>query len=159
MAGAVLHWAWCEQARVRGVLEGWRSWRGKASPCGLADSLRRAPVSNREPQTGLSRRPGGYLGATRRADESPRLDTGGTGCDDQYGVWHQLEEGPHPGPHFPQTLKALRQVEVINFGDCLVRSKGAVAIADAVHGGLPKLKVLAGWLPPPSGVQAPPRSG
>lgn len=74
-------------------------------------------------------------------------------------MWHQLEEGPHPGPHFPQTLKALRQVEVINFGDCLVRSKGAVAIADAVHGGLPKLKVLAGWLPPPSGVQAPPRSG
>jgi hypothetical protein len=43
----------------------------------------------------------------------------------------------------PQTLKTLRQVEVINFGDCLVRSKGAVAIADAVRGGLPKLKVLA----------------
>lgn len=42
-----------------------------------------------------------------------------------------------------QTLKTLRQVEVINFGDCLVRSKGAVAIADAVRGGLPKLKVLA----------------
>ncbi|XP_059881712.1 ran GTPase-activating protein 1 isoform X1 [Delphinus delphis] len=41
-----------------------------------------------------------------------------------------------------KTLKALRQVEVINFGDCLVRSKGAVAIADAVHGGLPKLKEL-----------------
>ena len=83
----------------------------------------------------------------------------GTGRDDQYGARHQLEEGPHPGPRFPQTLKTLRQVEVINFGDCLVRSKGAVAIADAVHGGLPKLKVLAGWLPPPSGVQAPPRSG
>lgn len=50
-----------------------------------------------------------------------------------------------PGPHFlPQTLKTLRQVEVINFGDCLVRSKGAVAIADAVRGGLPKLKVLQG---------------
>lgn len=40
-----------------------------------------------------------------------------------------------------QTLKTLRQVEVINFGDCLVRSKGAIAIADAVRGGLPKLKV------------------
>eukprot|EP00072_Mus_musculus_P062388 XP_011243826.1 PREDICTED: ran GTPase-activating protein 1 isoform X2 [Mus musculus] len=40
------------------------------------------------------------------------------------------------------TLKTLRQVEVINFGDCLVRSKGAVAIADAVRGGLPKLKEL-----------------
>lgn len=46
-----------------------------------------------------------------------------------------------------QTLKTLRQAEVINFGDCLVRSKGAVAIADAVHRGLPKLKV-------PSGVEA-----
>lgn len=46
-----------------------------------------------------------------------------------------------------QTLKSLRQVEVINFGDCLVRSKGAVAIADAVRGGLPKLKVPA---PPPA---------
>lgn len=42
-----------------------------------------------------------------------------------------------------QTLKTLRQVEVINFGDCLVRSKGAVAIADALRGGLPKLKVPA----------------
>lgn len=50
---------------------------------------------------------------------------------------------PLPCPHFPwQTLKTLRQVEVINFGDCLVRSKGAVAIADAVRGGLPKLKEL-----------------
>ncbi|XP_019516159.1 PREDICTED: ran GTPase-activating protein 1 [Hipposideros armiger] len=41
-----------------------------------------------------------------------------------------------------KTLKTLRQVEVINFGDCLVRSKGAIAIADAVRGGLPKLKEL-----------------
>ncbi|MXQ92417.1 hypothetical protein E5288_WYG001005 [Bos mutus] len=41
-----------------------------------------------------------------------------------------------------KTLKTLRQVEVINFGDCLVRSKGAIAIADAIHGGLPKLKEL-----------------
>uniref|UniRef100_A0A8C0EEQ4 Ran GTPase-activating protein 1 n=1 Tax=Bubo bubo TaxID=30461 RepID=A0A8C0EEQ4_BUBBB len=40
------------------------------------------------------------------------------------------------------TLKALRQIEVINFGDCLVRSKGAVAIADAVKEGLHKLKEL-----------------
>lgn len=46
-----------------------------------------------------------------------------------------------------QTLKALRQVEVINFGDCLVRSKGALAIADALKEGLHKLKVL------PSAVQ------
>lgn len=42
-----------------------------------------------------------------------------------------------------QTLKKLRQVEVINFGDCLVRSKGAIAIAEAVKEGLHKLKVLA----------------
>uniref|UniRef100_A0A8C0E6A5 Ran GTPase activating protein 1 n=1 Tax=Bubo bubo TaxID=30461 RepID=A0A8C0E6A5_BUBBB len=41
-----------------------------------------------------------------------------------------------------ETLKALRQIEVINFGDCLVRSKGAVAIADAVKEGLHKLKEL-----------------
>ncbi|XP_043296160.1 ran GTPase-activating protein 1 isoform X1 [Cervus canadensis] len=41
-----------------------------------------------------------------------------------------------------KTLTTLRQVEVINFGDCLVRSKGAVAIADAIRGGLPKLKEL-----------------
>lgn len=48
---------------------------------------------------------------------------------------------------------------MINFGDCLVRSKGAVAIADAIRGGLPKLKVLSDPLPPPSGVQAPLCSG
>lgn len=47
-------------------------------------------------------------------------------------------------PHFFQTLKVLRQVELINFGDCLVRSRGAVAIAEAVRGGLPKLKVCVG---------------
>uniref|UniRef100_A0A2K6TJ39 Ran-GTPase activating protein 1 C-terminal domain-containing protein n=1 Tax=Saimiri boliviensis boliviensis TaxID=39432 RepID=A0A2K6TJ39_SAIBB len=41
-----------------------------------------------------------------------------------------------------ETLKTLQQVEVINFGDCLVCSKGAVAIADAIHGGLPKVKEL-----------------
>lgn len=44
---------------------------------------------------------------------------------------------------FIQTLKKLRQVETINFGDCLVRSKGAVAIAEAVSEGLHKLKVFA----------------
>lgn len=43
----------------------------------------------------------------------------------------------------PQTLKILRQVEVINFGDCLVRSRGALAIAEAVKEGLHRLKV--GW--------------
>lgn len=44
-------------------------------------------------------------------------------------------------------------MEAINFGDCLVRSKGAVAIADAVRGGLPKLKVwlAARGLPPGPG--------
>uniref|UniRef100_A0A2K5CDZ8 Ran GTPase-activating protein 1 n=1 Tax=Aotus nancymaae TaxID=37293 RepID=A0A2K5CDZ8_AOTNA len=41
-----------------------------------------------------------------------------------------------------ETLKTLQQVEVINFGDCLVHPKVAVAIADAIHGGLPKLKEL-----------------
>ncbi|KAH0616850.1 hypothetical protein JD844_028278 [Phrynosoma platyrhinos] len=41
-----------------------------------------------------------------------------------------------------RTLKKLRQVEIINFGDCLVRSKGAVAIAEAVSEGLHKLKEL-----------------
>lgn len=71
MAGAMLHWAWCEQARVRGVLEGWRSWRGKARRCGLADSLRRAPMSNREPRRGLSWRPGGHVGATRKLMSAP----------------------------------------------------------------------------------------
>ena len=73
-------------------------------------------------------------------------------------IW--LKEGLTLVPHLLlQTLKTLRQVEVINFGDCLVRSKGAVTIADAIHGGLPKLKVLADPLRSPSGVQAPPRSG
>ena len=41
-----------------------------------------------------------------------------------------------------ETLKNLGQVEVINFGYYLVRSKGTVAFADAVHGGLPKPKEL-----------------
>nr|XP_012298755.1 LOW QUALITY PROTEIN: ran GTPase-activating protein 1-like [Aotus nancymaae] len=45
-----------------------------------------------------------------------------------------------------ETLKTLQQVEVINFGDCLVAIGGcpkvAVAIAGAIHGGLPKLKEL-----------------
>lgn len=54
-----------------------------------------------------------------------------------------------------QTLKTLRQVEVINFGDCLVRSKGAVAIAEAVRGGLPKLKVPAPPVSPRAGLGFP----
>lgn len=41
-----------------------------------------------------------------------------------------------------EALKTLRQVEHINFGDCLVRSKGALAIASALKGGLHKLKEL-----------------
>lgn len=40
-----------------------------------------------------------------------------------------------------QALKHLRSVQVINFGDCLLRSAGASAIADSVSGGLPILKV------------------
>uniref|UniRef100_A0A8C9RXT5 Ran GTPase activating protein 1b n=1 Tax=Scleropages formosus TaxID=113540 RepID=A0A8C9RXT5_SCLFO len=41
-----------------------------------------------------------------------------------------------------QALKHLRNVQVINFGDCLVRSQGAVAIAGALREGLPILKEL-----------------
>uniref|UniRef100_A0A4W5PLL6 Ran GTPase activating protein 1 n=1 Tax=Hucho hucho TaxID=62062 RepID=A0A4W5PLL6_9TELE len=41
-----------------------------------------------------------------------------------------------------QALKHLRSVQVINFGDCLVRSEGAIAIAEAVTEGLPILKEL-----------------
>lgn len=46
-----------------------------------------------------------------------------------------------------QALKHLRNVQVINFGDCLVRSEGAMAIADALVDGLPILKVDEGNLP------------
>uniref|UniRef100_A0A8C7V891 Ran GTPase activating protein 1 n=1 Tax=Oncorhynchus mykiss TaxID=8022 RepID=A0A8C7V891_ONCMY len=41
-----------------------------------------------------------------------------------------------------QALKHLRSVQVINFGDCLVRSEGAIAIAEAITEGLPILKEL-----------------
>lgn len=41
-----------------------------------------------------------------------------------------------------QALKHLRSVQVINFGDCLVRSEGAIAIAETLRDGLPILKVL-----------------
>lgn len=41
-----------------------------------------------------------------------------------------------------QALKHLRNVQVINFGDCLVRSEGAMALADTVAEGLPLLKEL-----------------
>ena len=40
-----------------------------------------------------------------------------------------------------QALRHLRNVQVINFGDCLVRSEGAMAIADTLVEGLPILKV------------------
>lgn len=41
-----------------------------------------------------------------------------------------------------QALKHLRSVQVINFGDCLVRSEGALAIAETLKDGLPILKEL-----------------
>ena len=44
----------------------------------------------------------------------------------------------------PQALKHLRCVQVLNFGDCLVRSEGAVAIAESLREGLPILKVTLG---------------
>uniref|UniRef100_A0A8C3SIT1 Ran GTPase activating protein 1 n=1 Tax=Chelydra serpentina TaxID=8475 RepID=A0A8C3SIT1_CHESE len=53
-----------------------------------------------------------------------------------------LLKSPKGAVAMAETLKTLRQVEVINFGDCLVRSKGAIAIAEAVKEGLPKLKEL-----------------
>lgn len=61
-------------------------------------------------------------------------------------TWAYPTPPPASFPRFFQTLKILRQVELINFGDCLVRSRGAVAIAEAVRGGLPKLKVCVGSL-------------
>uniref|UniRef100_A0A8C9RQL1 Ran GTPase activating protein 1b n=1 Tax=Scleropages formosus TaxID=113540 RepID=A0A8C9RQL1_SCLFO len=49
----------------------------------------------------------------------------------------------HPGVSaLASALKHLRNVQVINFGDCLVRSQGAVAIAGALREGLPILKEL-----------------
>lgn len=43
--------------------------------------------------------------------------------------------------NLPQALKHLRSIQVINFGDCLVRPAGATAIAESVSNGLPILKV------------------
>lgn len=40
-----------------------------------------------------------------------------------------------------QALRNLRNVEIINFGDCLVRSEGAIAIGAALRDGLPIVKV------------------
>lgn len=40
-----------------------------------------------------------------------------------------------------QALKHLNSLQVINFGDCLVRPSGAVAIAESISEGLPILKV------------------
>ena len=40
-----------------------------------------------------------------------------------------------------QGLKDLQKLEVINFGDCLVRSEGASALAKVVSNGIPLLKV------------------
>lgn len=40
-----------------------------------------------------------------------------------------------------QALKHLNSIQVINFGDCLVRPSGAVAIAESISEGLPILKV------------------
>lgn len=40
-----------------------------------------------------------------------------------------------------QALRHLRNVRVINFGDCLVRSEGAVALTAVLREGLPILKV------------------
>lgn len=43
-----------------------------------------------------------------------------------------------------QAMKHLRSIQVINFGDCLVRPEGAKAIAVSVSEGLPILKVSEG---------------
>lgn len=40
-----------------------------------------------------------------------------------------------------QALRHLRNIQVINFGDCLVRSEGAIALAAVLTEGLPVLKV------------------
>lgn len=40
-----------------------------------------------------------------------------------------------------QALKHLHSIQVINFGDCLLRPAGAQAIAESVSEGLPILKV------------------
>lgn len=40
-----------------------------------------------------------------------------------------------------QALKHLNSIQVINFGDCLVRPSGAAAIAESISEGQPILKV------------------
>lgn len=40
-----------------------------------------------------------------------------------------------------QALRHLRNVQVVNFGDCLVRCEGAIALAAVLREGLPVLKV------------------
>lgn len=44
-------------------------------------------------------------------------------------------------PSASQSLRHLRNVQVVNFGDCLVRSEGAIALAAVLREGLPVLKV------------------
>ena len=48
---------------------------------------------------------------------------------------------------FPQALRHLKNIQVINFGDCLVRTEGAMALSAVLREGLPILKVA---LPCPS---------
>lgn len=40
-----------------------------------------------------------------------------------------------------QALTHLRSLQVVNFGDCLVRSEGAIALAAVIREGVPVLKV------------------
>lgn len=42
-----------------------------------------------------------------------------------------------------QALRHLRNLQVVNFGDCLVRSEGAIALAAVLREGLPVLKVTS----------------
>lgn len=41
-----------------------------------------------------------------------------------------------------QVLPKLQNLEVINYGDCLVRTEGAIAITEALKEGHQKLKVI-----------------
>uniref|UniRef100_A0A4W5KTD4 Ran GTPase activating protein 1b n=1 Tax=Hucho hucho TaxID=62062 RepID=A0A4W5KTD4_9TELE len=54
-------------------------------------------------------------------------------------VCHSLREGALA---MAQALRHLRTVQVINFGDCLVRSEGAIALSAVLREGLPTLKEL-----------------
>lgn len=44
-------------------------------------------------------------------------------------------------PSTLQALRHLRNVQVVNFGDCLVRSEGAIALAGVLREGLPIIQV------------------